>query len=95
VQLLKVKVAYLSILRDVTNKKEEELDVPKGATVKDLIGILMKAYGEKLQPFLEQDSKMGQGVMLTLNGELLSSQDLDRLIPEKAELLVGLPPFGG
>jgi molybdopterin converting factor small subunit len=92
---LKVRVAYLSILRDVTNKKEEEVVIPEESTVNDLISTLMKTYGDKLKPFLDPDSEMGQGIILTLNGELLSSSDLGRKIPDNAEFLVGLPPFGG
>jgi len=90
---LKVKVAYLSILRDATGTKEEYLEIPEKTTVKGLISILMKKYGEKLKPFL--DPEMGQGIILTLNGELLSASDMDRVIPDGAEFLVGLPPFGG
>lgn len=92
---MKVKVSYLSILRDVTERKDEEVEMPDGSSVSDLIGALMDKYGEKLKPFLDPDSEMGQGIILTLNGELLSSSDLGKTIPPDAELLVGLPPFGG
>jgi molybdopterin converting factor small subunit len=92
---MKVKVSYLSILRDVTNRKDEELEIPVKTTVEGLIGILMDKYGDKLKPFLDPGSEMGQGIILTLNGELLSSSDLNKSIPPDAELLVGLPPFGG
>lgn len=95
VKRMRVKVSYLSILRDVTNNKEEELDVPEASTVQDLISVLMEKYGEKLKPFLEPDSEMGQGIILTLNGELLTTSDFSRVIPQGSELLVGLPPFGG
>ncbi len=92
---MRIKISYLSILRDVTNNKEEELDVPENSTVEDLIAILMQKYGEKLKPFLDPNSEMGQGIILTLNGELLSSSDFKRTIAPDSELLVGLPPFGG
>jgi len=92
---LKVKVAYLSILSDVTTKKEEELEIPEGSTVRQLIASILDRYGERMKPFLEPDSDMGQGIILTLNGELLCSSELGRKIPADAEFLVGLPPFGG
>lgn len=92
---MKVRVSYLSILRDVTNQKEEELVIPDQSTVQDLINLLMDKYGDKLKPFLDPDSEMGQGIILTLNGELLASTDLERKVPPGAEFLVGLPPFGG
>lgn len=92
---MRVKVSYLSILRDVTERKDEEVEMPAGSSVADLIATLMERYGEKLKPFLDPDSEMGQGIILTLNGELLSSSDMKKAIPPDAELLVGLPPFGG
>ena len=92
---MKVRVAYLSILRDATGTKEEYIEIPEKSTVNDLISVLMKKYGERLKPFLDPDSEMGQGIILTLNGELLSALDMDRIIPDGAEFLVGLPPFGG
>ena len=95
VQRMRVKVSYLSILRDVTNRKDEELEISDRSTVESLISVLMDRYGEKLKPFLDPNSEMGQGIILTLNGELLSSTDLKKTIPPDAELLVGLPPFGG
>jgi len=92
---LKVRVAYLSILRDATGTKEEYIEIPEKSTVNDLISVLMKKYGERLKPFLDPDSEMGQGIILTLNGELLSTSDMGKVIPDGAEFLVGLPPFGG
>ena len=92
---MKVKISYLSILRDATGVKEEEIEIPECSTVNDLIHAIMEKYGDDMRHFLDPDSEMGQGIILTLNGELLSSSDLKREIPANAEFLVGLPPFGG
>jgi molybdopterin converting factor small subunit len=93
--LVKVRVSYLSILRDVTDRRDEELEIPNGSTVKGLISTLLEKYGEKLRPFLDPEADLGPGIILALNGELLSKSDYDRVIPDGAEFLVGLPPFGG
>ncbi|MGQ9759922.1 MAG: MoaD/ThiS family protein [Candidatus Methanomethylicaceae archaeon] len=92
---MKVKVSYLSILRDVTHVNEEYVEIPQGSKVRDLVSILIKKYGEGLRSFLEPGSEMGQGILITLNGELLSSSEMDRIIPDNSEVLVGIPPFGG
>ncbi|MCX8181856.1 MAG: MoaD/ThiS family protein [Candidatus Methanomethyliaceae archaeon] len=92
---MRVKVSYLSLLRDVTHVSEEFIDLPSGSTVKDLVAILMKKYGEGLKSFLEPETEMGQGILVTLNGELLSSNEMDKIIPEGSEVLIGIPPFGG
>ena len=92
---MKVHVLYLSILRDVTGKKEEDIELSKGSSMKDLIAALLGIYGAKLKPFLSPNSEIGSGIILTLNGELLSNSELGKKIPDDAEVLVGLPPFGG
>jgi len=38
---------------------------------------------------------MWHSIMVTLNGELLSPSDMDKAVSADAELLVGIPPFGG
>ena len=92
---LKVKVTYLSLLRDATGKREEEIDIPENSSVDSLIKILIRKYGDKIKPFLDPNSEVSEGIILSLNGELLSSSDLQRKITDGAEFMVGLPPFGG
>jgi len=92
---LRVKVSYLSLLRDVTHVSEEFIDLPQGSTVKDLVTMLVNKYGKDLKSFIEPGAEMGQGILVTLNGELLSSSEMDKVIPEGSEVLIGIPPFGG
>jgi len=91
---LRVKVSYLSILRDATGVKEEELQLEEGATVEDLVRCLIEKYGEKMRRLLT-DSEMEQGIMITLDGVLLSKADMKNPISDGSEVLIGLPPFGG
>lgn len=87
---MKVKISYLSLLRDVTQVKEEVLELPNGSTVKDLIFNLLNKY-EGLKQFFEQE----ESVLITINGEIVSKFELDRKIEENSEIIIGLPPFGG
>jgi MoaD family protein len=91
---LRVKVSYLSILRDATGVKEEEIQLKEGATVEDLIRHLIEKYGERLRQLLT-DSEIEQGIMITLDGALLSKADMKNPISDGSEVLIGLPPFGG
>jgi MoaD family protein len=91
---LRVKVSYLSILRDATGVKEEEIQLEEGSTVEDLIGFLIEKYGEKVRRLLT-DSEIEQGIMITLDGVLLSKADMKNPISDGSEVLIGLPPFGG
>ncbi|MEN3035673.1 MAG: MoaD/ThiS family protein [Candidatus Methanosuratincola sp.] len=91
---MRVKVSYLSILRDATGVKEEEIQLKEGSTVEDLISCLIEKYGEKVRRLLT-DSEIEQGIMITLDGALLSKADMRNPIHDGAEVLIGLPPFGG
>ncbi len=91
---MRVKVSYLSILRDATGVKEEELQLKDGATVEDLVHSLIEKYGERMRRLLT-DSEMEQGIMITLDGVLLSKADRKNPISDGSEVLIGLPPFGG
>jgi molybdopterin converting factor small subunit len=92
---LKVRVVYLSLLRDATGKRDEEIEIPPDSTVSTLISVLMEKYGDKIKPFLDPGSDINEGIILSLNGELLSPSDMGKKISENAEFMVGLPPFGG
>ncbi|MDI9644689.1 MAG: MoaD/ThiS family protein [Candidatus Verstraetearchaeota archaeon] len=91
---MRVKVSYLSILRDATGVKEEELQLAEGATVEDLIQALVEKYGERIKKLLT-DSVIEDGIMITLDGALLSRAEMKKEIHEGSEVLIGLPPFGG
>lgn len=53
----------------------------------------METHEKKMRPFLDPNSDLVRGIILFIDGELLSASELDRKIPEDAEFLVGLPPF--
>ncbi len=91
---MRVKVSYLSILRDATGVKEEVLQLKDGATVEDLIRCLIEKYGERLRRLLT-DSEIDQGIMITLDGTLVSKAEMKNQISDGSEVLIGLPPFGG
>ena len=83
---MKVKISYLSLIRDITQVKEEEIEVPENTKIRDIIAFLLKKY-EGLGPFIEQE------ILITLNGEIIS--DLEKEIPNNSEIIIGIPPFGG
>ncbi|HPC27403.1 MAG TPA: MoaD/ThiS family protein [Candidatus Methanomethylicus sp.] len=92
---MKVKVTYLSVVRDAVGTDEEMLDIKEGSTVGELLSSIMAKHGERMKQVLDPSSDMGQSIMVMLNGELLSPSDMGKTVSAGAELLVGIPPFGG
>jgi MoaD family protein len=64
-----VKIKYFAIFRKVTNKKEEELEIKEGSTVKDLLEALSERYGKRFKDLIF-DEKTG-----SLSGHLLLLSD--------------------
>ncbi len=92
---MKVKVTYLSIIKDAIGVDEETLEMKEGSTIGELLSALLAKHGDCMKQFMDPSSEMGQSIMVMMNGELLSSSDMGRTITVDAEILVGLPPFGG
>ncbi|MCS7098349.1 MAG: MoaD/ThiS family protein [Candidatus Methanomethyliaceae archaeon] len=87
---MRAKISYLSLLRDVTQVKEEILELPDGSTIRDLIFHLLKKY-DGLKQFFEQE----ENILITVNGEVISKMEMDKQIKDNSDIIIGLPPFGG
>lgn len=87
---MKVKISYLSLLRDVTQVKEEVLEVPDGSTIRDLIFHLLKKY-DGLKQFFEEE----ENIIITVNGEVISKTEMDKTLVDNSDIIIGPPPFGG
>jgi len=59
VQDVKVRIKYLSALRDKTHRRLDELELPAGSRLQDVAGWLLKAYGLTVP---------GPALISTLNG---------------------------
>ncbi len=92
---MKVKVTYLSVIREAVGVDEETIEVRDGSTVRELLSSLMAKHGDRLKQLVDPSSEIWNSIMVTLNGELLSAADMEKVVATNAELLVGLPPFGG
>lgn len=58
-QNVKIRIKYLSALRDKTQRRLDELELPAGSCLQDVAGWLAKAYGLTVP---------GPALLSTLNG---------------------------
>jgi len=54
---MKVKVRYFAGVREMVGRSEETFEVPEGATVRDLLGILSEKYGAPIRDYVFAKSK--------------------------------------
>jgi len=78
----KVRVLYFGLVRNVVKEAEEEIDLPAGAKVKDLLETLCRKHGEALRDALfTVEGTLTANTMLLLDGtNVLYSQGLDTVI---------------
>lgn len=98
-QALRVSVRFFTTLREITGKKEKNMEFPKGETV--TVSRLLKQLGENCgKDFIEYvyDIKTGEVkgfLQFLVNGRSISSFDgLDTKL-EDGDVLAIIPPVGG
>jgi len=78
-----VKVArYFMVLRGVTGRREESVKLEDGATVEELLKILVERYKEKLEGWIRR-GKAGEGLRLLF---FMNGQNIESLSGFKTEL---------
>jgi molybdopterin synthase sulfur carrier subunit len=93
--ILKVKVKYFAIFREITNKREEELEVKKGATVKDLLEALAERYGKKFRDLVFNGEAVSDRLLMLVDGvNIYSLNSLETKLSENSTFVI-LPPVGG
>jgi MoaD family protein len=96
---LRISVRFFTILREVTGKREETLEFPKGetVTVNSVLGKLAERYGKGFKKYVyDGKTKEVKGFLQFLvNGRSTSSFDgLDTKLAD-GDVLAIIPPVGG
>ena len=94
---MKVKVKFFALVRELTGKREETVDLDDHATVRVLLDKLVKEYGEKFGEYLfDPVSKQPRGhLQFLIDGRNITlMQGLDTTLQEGCSFAI-LPPVGG
>jgi molybdopterin converting factor small subunit len=67
-----IKIVYLGLIRSRIGKKGEQYEVVDGSTLADLLEILIKNYGERLQSIVggKRESRLDPTFVTTVDGVL-------------------------
>jgi molybdopterin converting factor small subunit len=67
-----IKIVYLGLVRSRIGKKDEQYEVADGCTLADLLEILVKNYGERLQSVVggRRESRLDPTFITTVDGVL-------------------------
>lgn len=93
---MKVIVRYFTVLREVTGKREEEIDAKKGSTIEDILNFLNGKYGKEFEKYV-LSGRRHKGLKLLF---LMNGQNIEQLEGLKTKLYDGsiltiMPPVAG
>jgi len=94
---MKVTVKFFALVRELTGKREEVIDLEDQATVKTLLDKLVNEYGAKFRDYLfDPASKEPRGhVQFLIDGRNVAlMQGLNTVLKDGTSFAI-LPPVGG
>jgi MoaD family protein len=91
-----VKVRYYAMLSDAAGKREEDIELPEGSTILDLVHNLIDKYGQKLRDYIYDEKGQLLNYMKFIVNEvnILNLEGFDTSLVE-GDLVQVIPPIGG
>jgi len=93
---MKVTVKFFTELRELTGKKEEEIELPNAITVADLLNLLSKRHGRGFTNYVYDERVRVRGhLQFLINGKsIITLQGFETKLKEGDNFAI-IPPVGG
>ena len=93
---MEVEVRYYTVLREITGKRSEVVEVRENSTVSSLIQLLIRKYGEGFSSHIYDTSQgLRDNVSCMLNGVNINKRKGVETLLHDNDVLSFLPPVGG
>ena len=92
----KVTVKFFTTLREITGKKEEQIEFFKTATVESLLEQLSKKYGKEFNDYVYDELGNVHGHLhFLINGKSITALREFKIRLKEGDQVAILPPVGG
>lgn len=93
---MRVTIKYFTTLREITQRREEEVELNSSIKVEDLIQLLSKKYGTRFRKYVyDEMDKVKSHFKIVINGTITTlSQGLKKSLEDHDEVSM-IPPVGG
>ena len=90
-----VKVKFFTTLRELTGKREEQVELPFNATVGELLDSLAKRYGPKFVEYVFEKGEVKPYLIIMVDGQSVSQLEGLKTRLKDGVTVAILPPAGG
>jgi len=93
---MKVKLRFFTRLREITNKREEEIEVKKDTAVEDLLKLLEEKYGPEFKDYIRNKrGRLRENLQYLINGKNVGSLQGFETKLKEGDTVAIIPPVGG
>jgi len=94
---MKVNAKFFASVREITGKKEELVELKDGATVEDLLKILMEKYGKKFKEYVfdEKTDSPRNSLQFLMDGRSVTTMNGSQTRLYEGCQFAIIPPVGG
>ena len=94
---MKVNAKFFASVREITGKKEELVELKDGATVEDLLKILMEKYGKKFKEYVfdEKTNSPRNSLQFLMDGRSVTTMNGSKTRLYEGCQFAIIPPVGG
>ena len=94
---MKVNAKFFASVREITGKKEELVELKDGATVEDLLKILMEKYGKKFKEYVfdEKTDSPRNSLQFLMDGRSVTTMNGSKTRLYEGCQFAIIPPVGG
>jgi molybdopterin converting factor small subunit len=91
-----VRIRYFGILREISKKKEDKLEIDGDANAMDLIEAISTKHGQKFRDFVFDDKgNVNDGLAFAVDGASVERSKLPKIKCKNITEFVILPPISG
>ena len=93
----KVRVRVFANIRDVVGNREVQLEVGKGATIRELLYDMVKRYGDEFERLVidSEAETLAPSIKVLLNGRNVELLKGLKTVVSDGDIVVIFPPVGG
>ncbi|MFQ6094816.1 MAG: ubiquitin-like small modifier protein 1 [Candidatus Bathyarchaeia archaeon] len=93
---MKVKIRFFTRLREITDKREEQVEVKKNTTVGELLELLEERYGQAFKDYIRnRRGKFRKNLQYLVDGtNVRFLQGFETILKEDNTVAI-IPPVGG